>query len=85
VKFGGVGTDIIFEQLNPYSCRTLLQGVRVSGNVALVGQGREHFQDYVTLPGDREFRTAALPHIRACFEKAEVLKGGMLALKETAA
>ena len=76
-EIGGVGTNIIFEQLNPHSCKTRLQGVRESEDVALVGPGRGNFQDYVKLPGKRELRAASIILSQAGFGNAKGLRSGI--------
>jgi hypothetical protein len=82
---GGIGTDIIFKQLNPHSCKIHMKWIRESGDEALVDPGMEHFQDYMKLPGKRELRTISLILTGEGIGKLKVLKGGMLAWKETAA
>lgn len=76
-EIGGVGTNIIFEQLNPHSCKTRLQRVRESEDVALVGPGRGNFPDYVKLPGKGELRTAPIIRSQAGIGNAKGLRSGI--------
>ncbi|WP_440956453.1 hypothetical protein ACSAZK_05905 [Methanosarcina sp. Mfa9] len=82
---GGVGTDIIFKQLNPDSCKIHLQWIRESGDEALVDPGRECFQNYMKLPRKRELRTVPLILAGEGIGKLKVLKGRILARGGTGA
>ncbi len=81
-EIGGVGTNIIFEQLNSHSCKTLLQGVRESEDVALVGPGRGNFQHNVKLTGKRELRAASIILSQAGIGNAKGLKSGINGIGE---
>jgi len=71
--------------LNRHSCKIHQQGIRESGDEALLDPGREHFQDYMELPGKGELRKAPLILTRGGIGKLKILKGRILARRGTGA